>query len=240
MIPALLPRQLDRLKVNSGNDIVRSHPHASMNRTMTSYGPKSLRQATGMLRYWAQKPSIKSIADNIRTLSSWVQIICPIDGFQKWKKIYQATLTFRNYMTRIYEEEKQALNHEKAESNNLMTSLIRASQHMTEEIDAETVNMEIDYSSQEQKGLTESETYCKIFAFNFAGHDTTAHTLAFGIVLLATRPDVQDWLAEEIPHMLGDQELRDLSYNATFPRLNRCLSVLVCCDNVSTNSRMVN
>ena len=228
-----------------------------------------------MLEYWSSKSSIRSVADDTRTLSLHVMSSAgfgksyPYQGAdepsgtedstsykdslklildnciplvvlgpknlskwwlpKRWKRIYQATVTFRNYMTRLYEEEKQAMLHAKPRSNNLMTSLVRASQEMAQAAaaDADAGQEKGAVSRHEQGGLTENEIYGNIFVFNFAGHDTTAHTLAFGIVLLATRPDVQDWITEELHYVLGDRDPELWSYNAVFPSLKRCLAVLV-------------
>jgi cytochrome P450 len=174
------------------------------------------------------KDSLKLILDNCiplvvlgpKNLSKWW---LP----KKWKRIYQATITFRNYMTRIYEEEKQTMLHGISSSNNLMRSLITASQSMAEAADADAKEGKSTLLRPQQGGLTEEEIYGNIFLFNFAGHDTTAHSLAFGIVLLATRPDVQDWISEEIRHVLADQDTENWSYSEVFPRLKRCLAVLV-------------
>ncbi|KAL8832105.1 MAG: hypothetical protein Q9191_000462 [Dirinaria sp. TL-2023a] len=68
------------------------------------------------------------------------------------------------------------------------------------------------------EGLTEEEVYGNIFVFNFAGHDATANSLAIGICLLATRPDVQEWIADEINTALVGVEATDSSYEATFPQ----------------------
>lgn len=65
-----------------------------------------------------------------------------------------------------------------------------------------------------------------VFVFNFAGHDTTAHTFVWVIYFLAGNLDVQDWLHEEIEHVLGDRPQEDWNYRTDFPRLKRCLSVL--------------
>lgn len=65
-----------------------------------------------------------------------------------------------------------------------------------------------------------------MFVFNFAGHDTTAHTFVWVIYFLAGNLEVQDWLHEEIQHVLGDRPQEEWSYRADFPRLKRCLSVL--------------
>lgn len=79
-------------------------------------------------------------------------------------------------MTLVYEEKKQSVVDGNNGSSNLMTSLVRAS--------ADAVD------GNNQGGLIEQEIYGNIFVFNFAGHDTTANSLAFGIALIATRPDV--------------------------------------------------
>ena len=78
-----------------------------------------------------------------------------------------------------------------------------------------------------QDGLTEEEVYGNVFVFNFAGHDATANSLAIGICLLATRPDIQDWLSEEIKAVLSGVEPSESFYETTFAHLPRCLAVVV-------------
>ncbi|GAW16696.1 hypothetical protein ANO14919_061330 [Xylariales sp. No.14919] len=95
---------------------------------------------------------------------------------------------------------------------NLMTSLVRASQ---------------DEATAGSSGLTESEIYGNMFVFNFAGHDTTAHTFTFAIFFLAANPQVQDWVHEEVRQVLGDRDPSEWHYNADFPRLKRCLSIML-------------
>ena len=142
----------------------------------------------------------------------------------RWKALHQATVTFRQYMKRVYEEEQRNLLENDKDSSNLVTSLIRASNEMAND----TSTGEASESKSSQGGLTEEEIYGNMFIFSFAGHDTTAHVLAFAIVLLSTRPDVQDWVAEELQHVLTEQpEAVEESYQAIFPRLKRCLAVLV-------------
>lgn len=118
-------------------------------------------------------------------------------------------------MTSVYEEEKRSVADGNKRSSNLMTSLVRAS-----------ANAERS-DGNHQGGLTEWEIYGNIFVFNFAGHDTTANSLAFAIALIATRPDVQDWISEEINAVLGDQDPVTSTYVESFPRLKRCLAVTV-------------
>jgi cytochrome P450 len=65
-----------------------------------------------------------------------------------------------------------------------------------------------------------------MFMLNFAGHDTTAHTFTFAMYFIAANPDVQDWLSEEIRAVLGDDPA-ERKYAASFPRLKRCLAVML-------------
>ncbi len=116
-------------------------------------------------------------------------------------------------MTNQYEEEKRAFAQGRGLTDrNLMTSLVRASQ---------------DEATTGNTGLTESEIYGNMFVFNFAGHDTTAHTFTFAIFFLAANPQVQDWVHEEVRRVLGDRKSGEWRYNEDFPRLKRCLSVML-------------
>lgn len=126
---------------------------------------------------------------------------------QKLRKLNAAVQSFQASMTQQYEAEKQALSIGTPTSNNLMTQLIRAS------LGAD--------------GLSESEVYGNMFIFNFAGHDTTAHALTFTIFLLATAPEVQAWVAEELQHVLGSAPPEEWEYTKGFPRLKRTLALML-------------
>lgn len=139
---------------------------------------------------------------------------------KSFRELYQATLIFQEHMTKAYEDEKQAMMRGEEQEYNLMTSLVRASQ-------ATLSQTKDSYSGPHQEGLTEEEIYGNIFVFNFAGHDATANSLALGISLLATRPDVQDWIADEINSVLDGVDSEESSYEAVFPHLKRCLAVTV-------------
>ncbi|KAL8865093.1 MAG: hypothetical protein Q9174_007074 [Haloplaca sp. 1 TL-2023] len=138
---------------------------------------------------------------------------------KSFRELHHATLVFQEHMTRAYEEGKRAtLMQEDAMEKNLMTSLVRASR-------ANGVDQHGSMNGAHQEGLTEEEVYGNVFVFNFAGHDATANSLAIGICLMATRPDVQDWIAEEIQFVLGGIDPKDSTYEAVFSRLPRCLAV---------------
>lgn len=185
-----------------------------------------------MIHYWSSKPSIKSSADDIRTLTLNVLARAglgksfkfrgheeerPADEIQsmsyreslglilenciiilalgpktlaflarywlpsKLKTVNKAVVSFQTHMTTMYEEQKRAFSAgEEGSDNNLMTLLVRASQ---------------EAANEESGGLTESEIYGNMFTFNFAGHDTTAHSSTFALYFLAANPEVQDWIS---------------------------------------------
>lgn len=209
-----------------------------------------------MLRYWTAKSAVISSADDLRTLSLHVlsragfgksfkfvghderQSSNPSSSYKeslqtvlenlvlilglgtkflanpwlphKLRTVHEACVSFQKYMTTLYEEEKRAFAEGEVRDHNLMTSLVRASQDEAKTSD----------------GLTEREIYGNMFAFNFAGHDTTAHTFTFALYFLAAHPEVQDWLSEEIRAVLGDRPASEYDYRADFPRLKRCLAVM--------------
>ncbi|KAJ8127229.1 hypothetical protein O1611_g6409 [Lasiodiplodia mahajangana] len=129
----------------------------------------------------------------------------------KLRQLHNACVSFQAYMTDLYEEEKRAIGSGKSADRNFMTSLVRSSQ---------AENMESSLG-----GLTEHEIYGNMFTFNFAGHDTTAHTFTFALYFLAANPGIQEWISEEILHVLGDRLPEQCSYSE-FPRFKRCLAVM--------------
>ena len=139
---------------------------------------------------------------------------------KSFRELYQATLIFQEHMTKAYEDDKQAMIRGEEQEYNLMSSLVRASQ-------ATLSQTKDTYGGPHQEGLSEEEFYGNRFVFNFAGHDATANSLALGISLLATRPDIQDWIAEENNSVLDSVNSEESSYEAVFPHLKRCLAATV-------------
>jgi cytochrome P450 len=77
--------------------------------------------------------------------------------------------------------------------------------------------------------LTEDEIAGNLFVFTGAGFDTTATTLTYAIALLAVYPQWQAWIQEEIDAVFGSAASADgtLDYVTCFPKLNRCLALMV-------------
>ena len=115
------------------------------------------------------------------------------------------------------------LNRERAHMNagecteeNLLTALIRA-----EELQDEKESRKMD--AQEVMG--------NAFIFLFAGHETTANTLHYALLLLAQHPDVQQSLLNEIDDVydLAAREGRSqLEYELDFNRARWTFAIMVC------------
>jgi cytochrome P450 len=131
------------------------------------------------------------------------------------RQVGKAAEEFKHHMERMMEDETAALNKGTSGTGSVMTSLVQASNlYEAKSKDFKSI-----------KGLSVGEIFGNIFVINFAGHDTTANTLAFAVLLLATAPEVQNWVAEEVRKITEDVD--DWDYGFLFPQLIRCNAVLV-------------
>ncbi|KAJ4288670.1 hypothetical protein N0V90_011907 [Kalmusia sp. IMI 367209] len=86
-------------------------------------------------------------------------------------------------------------------------------------------------NEEEKKGdqgrrmaLTDDELYGNLFMFNMAGHETTSASLSYAIPLLATYPEIQDWIREEVDVVFAEEGMNN--YAEVFPRLARTLALM--------------
>lgn len=143
---------------------------------------------------------------------------------KSWIRIGNAAKDFKTYMIQMLDEETSLLSRGERGTGSLMTSFVRALD--THRKDASTVKNDANQSLA--KGLTVDEIFGNIFVINFAGHDTTANTLAFTMLLLAVNPEVQDWVFDELQELTKDGEDAKMDYSLLFPKLLRCRAVMVC------------
>ena len=138
---------------------------------------------------------------------------------KKLRTLGVATKEFQRYMEEMLSHERNMAAKREHGTGNLIGALVRAS---------EEAQQSGDRSDSAHLGLTDDEIFGNIFAFNLAGHETTANTLATAIVLLAAKPEYQTWIAEEIDevlHSIGDPS--KWVYEEMFHKLQRCLAVMV-------------
>ncbi|KAF2106159.1 putative cytochrome P450 monooxygenase [Lophiotrema nucula] len=122
------------------------------------------------------------------------------------RRVGQAAADFKTHMTRMMEKDLQALQEGQPGSQSLMTSFVRS-------------------LNTGPKGFTVDEIFGNTFVINFAGHDTTANTLTFSLLLLARHPEIQDWLREEVVTVANDDS--NWEYQTLFPKLVRCRAILL-------------
>lgn len=65
------------------------------------------------------------------------------------------------------------------------------------------------------KALHSDEVISNVFLFMIAGYETTSTALAYATYVLATKPDIQEKLFEEINQKQWDTMSRDETYDAT-------------------------
>ena len=165
------------------------------------------------------------------TLHNLVAIILVgLIGLPRWmlskslKDSFRAKEEFQKYMEESLDEEKKvvAVGNENG-PRTLLSAMVLANE-VAKKDDMEKAKGEVL-----RKWLSDEELYGNLFLFNAAGDETTANSLAFSIAYLATHQDVQDWVAKEIDEVLRQDEENDggIDYETVFPRLTRCLAVMV-------------
>lgn len=145
---------------------------------------------------------------------------------KKLLRIGNAARSFKKHMIQMLDDETRALKDNKPASGSLMSSFVRALDTHEREVISQP---ELKGSRSGKRGLSIDEIFGNLFVINFAGHDTTANTLAFIMLLLAAHPEVQDWVAEELSAVdeLKSPAVEEWEYSAIFPRLQRCQAVLL-------------
>jgi cytochrome P450 len=125
---------------------------------------------------------------------------------------------FKLYMKEKVDDERKFLDQGDADRHTLGAALVKANEK-------EKAEGAYDENGKRRGVLTDSELYGNMFMFMLAGHETTANTISYSIPLLATHPEVQTWLQEEIDAVCTTEAEQD--YNLVFPKLVRCMAVMV-------------
>ena len=183
-------------------------------------------------RVAADRPSTYRDSLSIILKNALLIMVLPAKMFRipcapsKWSQIGWAIAVFRDYMLTQLEEEKRLVAEGQPGTGTLMSNLVRASDEGTQVIDGYPDAVKSGAAAG-PKPLTVDEILGNIFVFNFAGHDTTAISLAYSMMLLVAHSEVQDWIAEELNFYLPDSNNETWKYEDAFPKLKRCLAVLV-------------
>ncbi|KAF2967255.1 hypothetical protein GQX73_g6347 [Xylaria multiplex] len=169
------------------------------------------------------RDSLQTILDNIVPLMliPYRFLTSPLIP-HRWAKVGKAAVSFKEHMAEMLENETKALKDGMPGSGGIMTAFARALKTHSEETNSSKPSTRIF-----KKGLSVDEIFGDVFVINFAGHDTTAVTLAFTMLLLAANPPVQEWISEEISAVTKDIPTEEWDYKSLFPALNRTRAVLL-------------
>jgi hypothetical protein len=127
------------------------------------------------------------------------------------KKDFAAHEDLKKFLHALMEKAETA----EDETHNLLERLVRSRRE------------EQEVTNKRNPWLSDSEVLGNVYIFSIAGHETTATTLRFALVLLAIHEDVQEILYKEIVEVLGDRPY-DSEYESAFPRLVTPLCIMVC------------
>jgi len=142
----------------------------------------------------------------------WLLRLAPRDS--TWGRAWEAYSAFGGYMRGMLDRERAHMNAGECTEENLLTALIRA-----EELQDE----------KESRKMDVQEVMGNAFIFLFAGHETTANTLHYALLLLAQHPDVQQSLLNEIDDVydLAAREGRSqLQYELDFNRARWTFAIM--------------
>lgn len=118
------------------------------------------------------------------------------------KNLGLATTEFLQYASEIIAKERISLG-----SNSLLGALVKAAD-----------------DEKQSLSLSEEEITGNLFNTTLVGFDTTASTMAYAIMVLAMRPEMQDWIFEEVDRVTALHPAA--AYETTFPLVTRCLALM--------------
>ncbi|KAI9849675.1 MAG: hypothetical protein M1837_002800 [Sclerophora amabilis] len=174
------------------------------------------------------RDSLADILDNaMLTLAIPPRILRSSFVPKKWSRVGSAITAFRSHMMNLFNEETRLCSQGKQGTGSLMTSIVGASEQACREAAQRKKKPEIGQLQPKVEGLSVDEILGNIFVYYFAGHDTTAAVFTYAILLLAANPEYQDWIAEELQHFLTTEDSETWSYECAFPKLQRCLALLL-------------
>ncbi|KAI0431599.1 cytochrome P450 [Xylaria sp. FL1042] len=168
------------------------------------------------------RDSLQIVLDNIIPLMlvPYRLLTSPIIP-KSWARVGNAAASFKEHMRNMIEKETAALEQGESGSGGIMTPFARALQTHIQETQASKQNID-----NVKRGLSIDEIFGNMFVINFAGHDTTAITFSFSMLLLAANPSVQEWLSKEISAVTKDIPIEEWDYKTLFPALKRCRAVM--------------
>ncbi|KAH9904074.1 cytochrome P450 [Xylariomycetidae sp. FL2044] len=134
-------------------------------------------------------------------LPLWFMEYSPLPSLRRLGKAQRSMLYHLKKMIAARRSQFSLANGGKTQGASDLIGALVASQ-MQEEMNISSSNDKTSSS-----GLTEQEVIGNIWVFVMAGHETSAHTLAYALALLAIHPEWQEKLHKEITDAVGDDSV---------------------------------
>ncbi|KAK6517718.1 hypothetical protein TWF506_004900 [Arthrobotrys conoides] len=133
----------------------------------------------------------------------------------KWaRKAAEASTEYQTYMNELFvEKRKQAMTGEKADGMDIMGALVKNSYGPETLSDEKQKQATTPNGDVERQALTDSEILGNAFVFLLAGHETSAGSLHYVLILLALHPDSQRHMQKDIDRIFGDRPVDEWDYN---------------------------
>ena len=157
--------------------------------------------------------SLRTILENLMVTILFDSLVAP-----SWllpamlRKLKLATKEFRSYTQETIKKEREQLAVGADEKANLCAVFVRANEKEKEVKDANVKGV-----------LSDSELLGNLFLVAMAGHETTSGAFSYALPMLAAYPETQKWVVEEVDSVFA----KDKEYSSAYPRLVRCLAVMV-------------
>ncbi|KAL6236140.1 hypothetical protein BDW75DRAFT_239493 [Aspergillus navahoensis] len=161
----------------------------------------------GVMEYMNRSMTSVFIANSV--LPRWFpRLLVPF-----FNKDFAAHDDLENYLHALVREAEGS----EDETHNLLERLVRSRRE-----EQEIVN-------KRNPGLSDAEVLGNVYIFSIAGHETTATTLRFALVLLALHEDVQNDLYAELQTVIGNESTDpgDWDYAGLYPRLITPLCIML-------------
>jgi len=129
-------------------------------------------------------------------------------------RCHEASDELRSYMREMVLAKRTAIDEKETSSDSptldILSNLIRSEANPSNEVSNGTIG---------STSLTESEVIGNLFVFLIAGHETSANSIHFSLLLLAIHPSTQRKVQQDIDRILEGRTPSDLDYKRDFPRL---------------------
>jgi cytochrome P450 len=139
--------------------------------------------------------------------------------FKKLNQCYEAYVEWGKYLEEMVAAKRATIKSGAAESSDvdLISQLLKA-QKLSDPSKAQ---------SDQTVTLSDSDVMGNLFMFIIAGHETSANSIHFSIILLALHPSLQRKVQHELSTIFQGRTISDWSYDTDLPRLFNSLLAAV-------------